>query len=65
MPTQPESHPDERAAPSGRCRSRRHARLTLATTRYVGLDEAREAAALSALAELLATYTGPDDMEAP
>jgi hypothetical protein len=64
MATQPESHPDERAAPSGRCRSRRHPRLTLATTRYVGLDETHGAAALSALAELLATYTDPDDLEA-
>lgn len=64
MATQPESRPDERSAPSGRCRSRRNARLTLATARYVGLDETHEAAALSALAELLATYTDPDDMEA-
>ena len=55
--------PGERAAPSGRCRSRRNPRLTLATTRYVGLDQAHEEAALSALAELLATYTDPDDVE--
>jgi hypothetical protein len=63
MATQPESHPGERAAPRERCRSRRNARLTLATTRYVGLDQAHEDAALSALAELLASYTDPDDVE--
>jgi hypothetical protein len=37
--------------------------LTLATTRYVGLDQAHEEAALSALAERLATNTDPDDVE--
>ena len=64
MATQPESHPSERAAPSRRCRSRRKARLTLATARYVGLDQVHEEAAISALAELLATYSDPDDVEA-
>lgn len=63
MATHPESHPGERAVTPGRCRSRRKARLTLGTARYVGLNQAHEEAALS-LAELLATYTGPDDVEA-
>jgi hypothetical protein len=63
MAIQPDSHPDERAAPSGRCRSRRNSRLRLATARYVGLDQPHKDAALSALAELLGTYTDPDDVE--
>ena len=59
----PNRTPVSAPRPSGRCRSRRNPRLTLATTRYVGLDQAHEEAALSALAELLATYTDPDDVE--
>jgi hypothetical protein len=63
MATEPESLPGERAAPPGHCRSRRSPRLTLATAHYVGLDQAHEEAALSALAELLATSSDPDDVE--
>jgi hypothetical protein len=38
--------------------------VTLQAAHYVHLDAAHEEAALAALADLLATYTDPDDMEA-
>lgn len=64
MATQPESHPSERAALTRPCRSRRNAGLRLAVAGYVHLDAAHEEAALAALADLLGSYTDPDDMEA-
>jgi len=53
----------EQAALSSRHRPCRKPTVTLHPPGCVPLDAAHEEAALSALAELLATYTDPDDVE--
>ena len=53
----------EHAATSSRHRQCRKPQVTLDQVRYIPLDAAHEEAALSALAELLATYTDPDELE--
>jgi folylpolyglutamate synthase/dihydropteroate synthase len=54
----------ENAAVSSRHQPCRKPSSMLHPARYVPLDAAHEEAALAALAELLATYTDPDDVEA-
>jgi hypothetical protein len=53
----------EHAAVSSRHRPCRKPTVSLDQVRYVPLDAGHEEAALSALAELLATYTDPDEVE--
>jgi len=61
---QPHRSSGEHAAVSPRHRPCRRPNVTLQAAHYVHLDAAHEEAALAALADLLATYTDPDDMEA-
>ncbi len=61
---QPQCPSGEHAAVSSRHRPCRKPTVVLHPARYVPLDAPHEEAALSALAELLATYRDPDDVEA-
>ncbi len=61
---QPHRSSGEHAAVSSRNRSCRKRDLRLQPARYVHLEPVHEEAALSTLAELLATSTDPDDVEA-
>lgn len=61
---QPHPFSGEQAAGASRHRPCRKPTVTLHPARYVLLDVAHEEAALAALADLLATYTDPDDVEA-
>lgn len=60
---QPQWSSDEHAAVSSRHRPWRKPTVALHPARYVPLDAAHEDAALLALADLLSTYTDPDEME--
>lgn len=61
---QPHRSSGEHVAVSSRNRSCRKPGVRLEPARYVHLEPAHEEAALAALADLLATYTDPDDVEA-
>lgn len=57
-------HRGTNAAVSSRRKSCSKHLLVLAQASYVDLDEVREAAAITALADLLAPYLDPDEEEA-
>jgi hypothetical protein len=61
---QPHRSSGQQAAVLSRHPSCRKPTVALHPVRYVPLDAPHEDAALSALAELLAAYTDPDDVEA-